>query len=862
MSRRRSLVGAVIAVSTLVGVALPVGAVTSSAPRPTCQGHRATIVVKKSHVTVHGTGKSDVIVALGAGDTILAGKGNDLVCAGAAKLIDAGAGNDRVTFWGSPKVQGGSGNDVIRQLKSPAVKHVLSAHAATALAGAGNPVIHGGAGNDTIYLGPGNGQAYGDDGNDTIYGGKGKQLLSGGAGNDRLIGGLFGRFTLLGGPGVDFLVIKGGSGNFVDGGADGDFITVPLGLLSVTTIVKDALDYLNGVLVGGKPTTPTTPTTPTAPATPTLSASLLYDGSAGPVLVTQATFTCCDPFTTGFTTPAGDSLAGWSLNFGDGTPVHSGLAAPPEHLIHTYLSAGHYTATLAVRDVHGAVATTTTVVDARPLPTLHESMSNPSAGDVTLTTTGTAPATGATLAGYYVGWGDGTESTGTGALPGSLTHHYAVFGHFPVVVAVVDDHGGIAIADDAVAYDEAGKIHAHLVDVSGGATDLVPTSVDRTRTGNGIFLDLSRTSIGVAGNPTFTVTWGDGATTTTQFDPTLEHYHVYSAAGHYTITLKVTVGAVSSTATMPADVVSGYPTLSVTPSALALATGNDGQLTTHLTLPAGESVVGYDVEVDDGYSVLFQQSVPGALPATLPVHAGKPGVYSAYVDVYTSHGGFAFDSSRIYVTGSEPTMRFDAGDTRWIGVTANKGPVDVTSENGEEEEAEEESAIYFDASSILPSTGHELTDFDLDYGDGSPHLTGNISPDDNGAGVVSGEHSYAEAGEYTATIVVHETGGQSVTRSIHVSVLAGPPSIALTLSDPTPKVGETVTVTPQFDPGAGAVSDHWYVYSSQTDPFYQVGNGNPKPFDVTVTSTGLTLQFFYVTDHGLAEADASFPVTS
>ena len=65
-------------------------------------------------------------------------------------------------------------------------------------------------------------------------------------------------------------------------------------------------------------------------------------------------------------------LAGWTLDFGDGSTAASGDGDPPATIAHTYATAGTFTATLTVRDKAGATASATaaTTVTVPPKPPL------------------------------------------------------------------------------------------------------------------------------------------------------------------------------------------------------------------------------------------------------------------------------------------------------------------------------------------------------------------------------------------------------------------------------------------------------------------------------------------------------------
>lgn len=113
---------------------------STTKPRATCYGYRATKVGTNKANTITGTKGVDVIAGRGGNDTIKGLGGADLLC-------------------------GGSGND-------------------TLLGQGGKDVLLGGPGSDKLAGGSGADSLYGDDGNDSLEGGKGADRCVGGLGSD------------------------------------------------------------------------------------------------------------------------------------------------------------------------------------------------------------------------------------------------------------------------------------------------------------------------------------------------------------------------------------------------------------------------------------------------------------------------------------------------------------------------------------------------------------------------------------------------------------------------------------------------------------------------------------------------------
>lgn len=178
--RTASMVGTLLSVLIVAGLATPAGAAT-----PLCFGKRATKVGTASPDVLRGTPAADVIAGLGGGDTIRGLTGIDRICGGAgADIILAGAGNDFLSggggidlllgMRGNDVYVGGLGVDLAVFMLSPVPVNVdLAVNSA---AGEGSDSLSGIEG------------AVGSDWNDSLYGDSLLNVLVGGPGNDLLHG--------------------------------------------------------------------------------------------------------------------------------------------------------------------------------------------------------------------------------------------------------------------------------------------------------------------------------------------------------------------------------------------------------------------------------------------------------------------------------------------------------------------------------------------------------------------------------------------------------------------------------------------------------------------------------------------------
>jgi PKD repeat protein len=125
------------------------------------------------------------------------------------------------------------------------------------------------------------------------------------------------------------------------------------------------------------------------------------------------------------------SIASYSWNWGDGSPLSSGVSPT-----HTYSRAGHYTVTLTVHDSHGgtsAVAHAVTVTDLPP----SASFSAPSGRVGTrMSFTGHGSDRDESIAAYRWTFGDGSRSSGQ-----HVSHTFRHAGTFHVTLTVRDASG-------------------------------------------------------------------------------------------------------------------------------------------------------------------------------------------------------------------------------------------------------------------------------------------------------------------------------------------------------------------------------------------------------------------------------------
>ncbi|MDR7234329.1 PKD domain-containing protein [Agrococcus sp. BE272] len=144
----------------------------------------------------------------------------------------------------------------------------------------------------------------------------------------------------------------------------------------------------------------------------------------------------------GSTADEGATIASYRWDFGDGTPVASGVTAS-----HTYGAAGTYPITLTVTDSRGISDTETrsvTVQAANAVPTASFTASASALSIAVDASASTDP--DGTIGSYSWDWGDGTAD-GSGR---TATHGYGTAGTYTVTLTVTDDRGASDTATRSV----------------------------------------------------------------------------------------------------------------------------------------------------------------------------------------------------------------------------------------------------------------------------------------------------------------------------------------------------------------------------------------------------------------------------
>jgi PKD repeat protein len=326
-----------------------------------------------------------------------------------------------------------------------------------------------------------------------------------------------------------------------------------------------------------------------------LSASTVlahYNGGAvgASAPIAKFTSTCTAEscaFDASTSTDTGGTIATYSWNFGDGSPVVTGASPTTTHV---YPAAKTYSVTLTIVDN----TTSTNAVSHTVSPNL--GTGNPVAA-FTSNCTGLSCAfdasgstdTGGTITTYSWNFGDGS-SVVTGASP-TVTHVYAASSFSTVTLTVTDDTTSISTSTSFVSPTPSTPLAAF------------------TSTCTGLSCSFNGSTSGDTGATITSYKWnfGDGSPVVTSASPTTTH--VYASAGSgYSVTLTVTDSA-SSTDAISHNVTPTGPPPPSTP--VAAFTSNCTALScvfTDTSTDTGSTITGWSWNFGDGSPVSTDQN--------------------------------------------------------------------------------------------------------------------------------------------------------------------------------------------------------------------------------------------------------------
>ena len=202
----------------------------------------------------------------------------------------------------------------------------------------------------------------------------------------------------------------------------------------------------------------------------------------------------------------------YSWDFGDGTPLGSGVTAS-----HTYASAGSYTVTLTLTDSLGGVTTKSTLVNLSHAAPVASFTATPGSNlSLGVDASASTASDGATLS-YSWNWGDGS-ALGSGV---TASHTYASAGSYTVTLTLTDSLGGVTTKST-------------LVNLSHAAPVASFTATPGSNLSLGVDASASTASDGAT--LSYSWNWGDGSA----LGSGVTASHTYAIGGSYTVTLTLT----------------------------------------------------------------------------------------------------------------------------------------------------------------------------------------------------------------------------------------------------------------------------------------------------------------------------------
>ena len=484
------------------------------------------------------------------------------------------------------------------------------------------------------------------------------------------------------------------------------------------------------------------------------------------------------------------SVASYAWNFGDGTPVGTGVAPT-----HNYAATGTYTVSLVVTDNRGlASAAATNNVSVTVVP------NQPPVANFTATPTNLSVAFNAaassdpdgTIASYSWNFGDGT-ALGTTVNP---THVYTAGGNYTVVLTVTDNQGASTSSSQVVAAVAPNK----------------PPVAAFTQTVSNLSVAFDGSTSADPDGTIASYSWnyGDG----TALDTTVSPTHVFAATGSYTVALTVTdnQGASNTVSKTIAVAANQPPVAAFTSTATNLSVAFDGSSSAD---PDG-TIASYSWNFGDGtalstdpkpthvyaaagsYNVTLtvtdNQGASGPVSHTVVVSAANQSPTAAFTSTVTNLS-VAFDGSTsadpdgtiasyswnfgdgtAASTAVKPTHVYAAAGSYnvTLTVTDNQGAtgqltqavVAVAPPNQAPTAAFTSTvsnlSVAFDGSTSADPDG-TIASYSWNFGDG-PTVSTAVKP----------THVYAAAGSYNVTLTV--TDNQGATGQVtHTVVAVAPP---------------------------------------------------------------------------------------
>ena len=444
----------------------------------------------------------------------------------------------------------------------------------------------------------------------------------------------------------------------------------------------------------------------------------------------------------------------YSWDFGDG---NTSSEADP---MHTYTTAGEFTAILTVTDADGNTDTdqvTINVVEPTDPNPIAVAEADPRTGTVPLIVqfTGSNSTDDGGTEDLTYSWDFGDGNTSSDADP---MHTYTTAGEFTAILTVTDADGNMDTAEVIITVSDPTDPNPIAVAEADPLTGTAPLEVQ--------FTGSNSMDDGGAENLTYAWDFGDG-NTSSEADP----MHTYTTAGEFTAILTVT-DADGNMDTAEVIITVSDPT-DPNPIAVAEADPLTG------TAPLEVQFTGSN-SMDDGgaenltYSWDFRDGNTSS--EADPMHTfTTAGEFTVILTVTDADGNT--DTAEVVILVIDPT------DPNPIAV-AEATPVTGTAPL----------EVQFTGSNSMDDGGAENLTYAWDFGDG------------NSSSEADPNHTYTTVGEFTAILTVTDTDGNTDTAEVVITV-SDPtdPSDPVAIAEANPITG-TVPLTVQFT-GSNSTDD-------------------------------------------------------
>ena len=224
---------------------------------------------------------------------------------------------------------------------------------------------------------------------------------------------------------------------------------------------------------------------------------------------------------------------------------------------------------------------------------------------------------------WTVNWGDGSQDSYNGT-PATAEHVYSAAGTRPITVTAIDEDGSYTWNHSVTV------VAARAISGAAGVNE-----------GSTYTLSLGRGATGLPAIANWTISWGDGTTSTVANNPTTTS-HIYADNGSYTISAVATDvagGDRPAGNTLSVTVADVAPTVQLTTSSLSVTEGDPDGFTVRVgvTDPGTDTVLSYTLDWGDGTT----EVVSGAIDQASHVYADAGTYLVSVVQLVNDDGSFS-----------------------------------------------------------------------------------------------------------------------------------------------------------------------------------------------------------------------------